>query len=55
MKFEIPPRNSTPQIHNQNSVLNPAAKFYSRSGRIPEIPQSASLSRRNFEILNLAI
>ncbi|WP_297894815.1 hypothetical protein [uncultured Campylobacter sp.] len=55
LRSEIPPRNSTPQIHNQNSVLNPAAKFYSRSGRIPEIPQSASLSRRNFEILNLAI
>ncbi|WP_297902293.1 hypothetical protein [uncultured Campylobacter sp.] len=55
MKFEIPSRNSMPQIHRWNSVLNPAAKFYSRSGRIPEIPQSASLSRRNFEILNLAI
>ena len=39
LSFEISQWNSTPQIHNQNSVLNPAAKFYSRSGRIPEIPQ----------------
>jgi len=34
LKFEIPPRNSIPQTRSQNSVLNPATKFYSRSGKI---------------------
>nr|WP_314069482.1 hypothetical protein [uncultured Campylobacter sp.] len=36
LRFEIPPRNSAPQIHNQNSVLNPATEFYTHFGGIPK-------------------
>ncbi|WP_298954113.1 hypothetical protein, partial [uncultured Campylobacter sp.] len=34
LKFEIPPRNSAPQIHRRNFVLKSSDGIYARSCRI---------------------
>ncbi|WP_298706465.1 hypothetical protein [uncultured Campylobacter sp.] len=47
LRFEIPPRNSTPQIHRRNFVLKSSDGIYARSDEIPKF-RSMCLSATKF-------